>query len=118
MRYYYPWGYVTMIHNSAGWVLGDLCFTSSYFSGPRGTGIGSMESDIVSKFKDMGQVASASGNRGLYEDDDDKGKIYLQEDGTKIIRYIASTGDGHRWQLEYILNTSGACTAILWTYLH
>lgn len=118
MRYYYPWGYVTMIHNSAGWVLGDLYFTSSYFSGPRGTGIGSMESEITSKFKDMGQVASASGNRGLYEDDDDKGKIYLQEDGTKIIRYIASTGDGHRWQLEYTLNTSGACTAILWTYLH
>ena len=31
----------------------------------------------------MGQVESPSGNRGLYDNDTGKGKIYLMEDGTK-----------------------------------
>ena len=45
-----------------------------------------------------------------------KGKIYKQEDGTKIIRYRVETGDSHIWQLDYELNTSGTVDAIRWSY--
>lgn len=116
-RYKYSWGHATMMKIKSGWVLAELYFTSSTFQGPRGTGIGDSESAITKEFQDMGQVESPSGNRGLYEDGNDKGKIYKQEDGSKIIRYITGTADGHLWQLDYIISSSGSCTAIHWLFL-
>lgn len=116
-RYHYGWGYATMGRVSNSWVLIGLHFTSSQLSGPRSTHIGDTENDVVGKFRDMGQVESPSGNRGLYENDDGKGKIYRQEDGSKIIRYLAETGDGHQWQLDYVLSTGGTVTAIDMTYV-
>ena len=65
----------------------------------------------------MGQIASASGNRGLYATGDGTGKIWVQEDGTKIIRYKCNSTDGHMWQLDYILNRSGTVSAIDMIYL-
>ena len=115
----YPWGYATMMRlRTGGWVLGELYFTSDVFSGPRGTGIGSTEEQVVSKFQDMGQIVSPSGNRGLYENQEnsDKGKIYMQEDGGKLIQYITDTADGNLWYLNYHLNPSGVVTAIQWYY--
>ena len=97
-------------------MLVDLYFTSSRFSGPRSTGIGSTEDGIVSVFRDMGQVESPSGNRGLYASDEDVGKIYKQEDGSKIIRYRAETADSHMWQLDYNMSAVGVCTSIHWTF--
>ncbi|MGN0779344.1 MAG: hypothetical protein ACI4MJ_09375, partial [Aristaeellaceae bacterium] len=85
--------------------------------GPRSTAIGDTEDYVVSRFRDMGQVESPSGNRGLYENNNGKGKIYKQEDGTKIIRYQAFTADSHTWQLDYILNTNGTVTAIDMLYI-
>ena len=117
-KHIYPWGYATMTRIKTGWVLAELYFTTSQFSGPRQTGIGSTESDVVGKFRDMGQVESPSGNRGLYQmDNGGKGKIYKQEDGGKIIRYQARTADSHTWQLDYILNTSGVVVAIDMLYV-
>lgn len=115
-KYTYDWGYAVMGEKKNAWVLIELCFTSSRFTGPRGTEIGSTEDHIVGKFRDMGQVASPSGNRGLYSDDDDEGKIYLQEDGGKIIRYRVGTADGHIWQLEYTISPGGSCTMIDWKF--
>ena len=115
----YPWGYATMMRlRSGGWVLGELYFTTDVFSGPRGTGIGSTEEQVVSKFQDMGQIESPSGNRGLYEDQNssDKGKIYVQKDGGKMIQYITDTADGNLWYMNFFLNKSGAVTAIQWYY--
>lgn len=121
LRYEYDWGYATMLHIKSGWVLCELYFTSAPFTGPRGTALGNTEAQVTKKFKDMGQVESPSGNRGLYADsegDMDKGKVYKQEDGSKIIRYQTATGDGHGWQLEYFLNTSGSVTAIRWSFIN
>ncbi len=114
-KYLYPWGYATFMKIKTGWVICDLYFTSQ-FSGPRGTALGNTENDVVSKFKDFGQVVSPSGNRGLYEDENDKGKIYMQENGEKIIRYRTGTADGHIWQLDYILGTDGLVKAIQWKF--
>lgn len=116
-KYLYDWGYATMAKTKSGWVLAELYFTNSTFKAPRGTGIGDTEDFVVGKFRDMGQVESPSGNRGLYQTDDGKGKIYLQEDGTKIIRYQADTADSHTWQLDYNLNTSGTVVSIDMLYI-
>ena len=115
-KYLYPWGHAAFMKVRTGWVLAELYFTTDQFKGPRSTAVGMTEKEITSKFKDFGQVESPSGNRGLYEDEDDKGKIYKQEDGTKIIRYRASTADSLMWQLDYELNTVGTCVAIRWTF--
>lgn len=109
----YSWGYAVMGKlERAGWVLTELYFTSDQFSGPRGTGIGDSEDDVVGQFRDMGQVESPSGNRGLYDNDSGKGKIYVMEDGSKEIRYDTDTADGATWNLIYILNKAGVVTAI------
>lgn len=112
-KYNYNWGYATMAKTKTGWVLADLYFTTSQFVGPRGTGIGNTEEQVVSQFRDMGQVASPSGNRGLYDNEDyGTGKIYLNQDGTKLIRYVAYTADSHEWQLDYELGKGGTVEAI------
>jgi len=117
-RHTYPWGYVTFMKTKAGWLLAEIYLTANEFEAPRGTAIGMTETEITSKFKDFGQVTSPSGNRGLYHDieSSDKGKIYVQEDGGKVIRYRTDTLDMHVWQLDYILDTSGRVKAIHWLY--
>ena len=112
----YDWGYAIMGKARKSWVVLELYFTSERFRGPRGTGVGDKESFIVGKFRDMGQLESPSGNRGLYADGNDVGKIFAQEDGGKIIRYRGRTADSHIWQLEYILDKGGSCRAIRWTF--
>lgn len=117
-KHTYPWGYATFMKIKSGWVLADLYFTTGQFSGPRGTGIGMTEKDVVAKFKDFGQIESPSGNRGLYHDmeSSDKGKIYVNPEGGKVIRYRTDTADAHVWQLDYFLNDAGTVTAIQWMY--
>ena len=117
-RYDYPWGYAIMSRTSAGWLLAEIYTTEKTpFSGPRGTGVGDTESFVVSKFRDMGQVESASGNRGLYSSSDGTGKIYAEEDGGKTIRYRTYTPDGtHWWQLEYRTNRSGTVVSMDFRY--
>lgn len=117
-RYTYSWGHVSFMKTKSGWLLAEVYLTQNDLSAPRGTGIGMTEEQITSKFKDYGQVTSASGNRGLYHNinNSDKGKIYVQEDGTKIIRYRTDTQDMHVWQLDYIMDASGKVSAIHWLY--
>ncbi len=116
-KYSYPWGYAVMGKIHTGWVLAELCFTDTTFKAPRSTGIGSSEESIVNAFRDMGQLESPSGNRGLYEYEKGKGKIYVQEDGGKLIRYTAETADGHIWQLDYRLNSAGVAVSIDMLYI-
>jgi hypothetical protein len=113
----YDWGYAIFYRQSGKQLLGELYFEKNTFQGPRDTGIGSTEADVVGKFRDMGQLESPSGNRGLYENDSGKGKIYVQEDGTKIIRYIANTPDSHTWQLEYRLSKAGKVISVDQLYI-
>ena len=116
-RYSYPWGYVTFQRVGGTQYLAEVYCTTADIKGPRSTQVGQSEADVVGKFQDFGQVTSPSGNRGLYSGDDGTGRIYRNEDGTRTIRYIAYTADGHMWQLDYLLNSSGTVRALYQTYL-
>lgn len=117
-KYLYDWGYAVFHKNKGTHVLVELYFTNDHFNAPRSTGIGSTMDTVVSKFRDMGQVESPSGNRGLYETSDGStGYIYLQEDGGHIIRYCAITPDYHTWQLEYTCTPSGVVSAVDMKYI-
>lgn len=113
-RYDYNWGYAVMSRTKTGWLVAEVCLTDNGpIAAPRGTRIGDSENYVVGKFRDMGQVESPSGNRGLYSSKDGTGKIWVQEDGGKIIRYRCYSADGaHWWQLEYHTNKNGTVTMI------
>ncbi len=114
----YSWGYAVFNRNRGTNVLVELYFTDSTFKAPRSTGVGSSLDTVVGKFRDMGQVQSPSGNRGLYQTSDGStGYIYLQEDGGHLIRYRAITPDYHTWQLDYHCSPEGFVTAVDMTYL-
>ncbi len=116
-RYEYGWGYAVMNRTRSGWMLVELYLTNtSGFKLPRNTNIGDTEAYVTGKFRDMGQVESASGNRGLYDTGKGTGKIWLQEDGTKIIRYRCSTADSRMQQLDYYVNKGGTVFAVDWKY--
>ena len=118
-KYEYPWGYAVMNLAKKNWVLVELYFKdSSTFKGPRGTGVGDPMDFVVGKFKDLGQLPSASGNRGLYAlDNGSDGKIWKQEEktGQKIIRYRIKN-EGHYYVLDYIINQNSSVTAVHWWY--
>ena len=115
----YPWGYAVMNLDKKKWVLVELYFRDgSTFKAPRGTGIGDQMDFVVGKFKDLGQLESPSGNRGLYQlDSGSDGKILLQEDKqSRILRYRIRS-DEHWYNLEYHVNAGGTVTAVDWRYI-
>ena len=115
--YEYPWGTVTVTLKQAAWTVVEIdILQGGTFSGPRGTNIGDAEAFVVGKFRDMGQVASASGNRGLYATDTTSGKIWKQDDGGSIIRYRYYT-DGHWIQLDYTTGKGGTVPEIHLQYI-
>ncbi len=111
-KFEYPWGYAVMAKVKNEWLLAEVYYTSGNFNAPRGTKIGDTRDYIVSRFRDMGQVESPSGNRGLYSNEKGNGKIWLQDDGTSIVRYRCLTNDGKWWQLEYHADKIGTVRAI------
>ena len=117
-KFEYPWGYAVMNLSKRSWVLVELYFNDiTTFKAPRGTGVGDPADFVVGKFKDLGQLESASGNRGLYAlDNGSDGKIWKQEDGSRIIRYRIRN-DGHWYQLEYYINVNGNVSAVYWRYI-
>ena len=111
----YPWGYVVMTLDRRNWVLVELRFhDGSTFKAPRGTGIGDPMDFVIGKFRDMGQVATAKGNRGLYCLDNLSDGKYLKK--ANAIRYRIRK-DGTWYQLEYHLDSSGTVKEIVYRYI-
>ena len=116
-RFDYPWGYAVMNLSKKSWLLVEISIHSDgYFSGPRKTGIGDTESYVVGLFRDMQQVKSKSGNRGLYYTESGSGKIWVQQDNEEIIRYRYAV-DTHWVQLEYLVSASGTVKNIDLKYI-
>ena len=118
-KFEYPWGYAVMNLAKKNWVLVELYFKDgSTFKAPRGTGVGDPLDFVVGKFKDLGQLASASGNRGLYAlENGSDGKIWKQEEktGQRILRYRIKN-EGHYYVLDYHISETGFVTAVNWWY--
>ena len=118
-KFEYPWGYAVMNLARKNWVLVELYFKDgSTFKAPRGTGIGDPLDFVVGKFKDLGQLPSASGNRGLYAlENGSDGKIWKQEEktGQKILRYRIKN-EGHYYVLDYHISEAGVVSAVDWWY--
>ncbi len=117
IRCRYSWGYVTYQRVAGTRYLVEISYSTSAIKAPRNTAVGMSMDDVVAKFRDMGQVESASGNRGLYANDDGTGKIYKQEEGGWIIRYVAYTADGHMWRLDYTVSPGKTVTSIYQLYI-
>lgn len=116
-KYEYPWGYAIMNLAKKTWVVVEVSFKSSgVFMAPRGTGIDDEATHVTNQFKDMGQVESASGNRGLYANDKGSGKIWDLGNEGKSIRYDY-TYDGHWLKLEYSVGTNGRVQSIRMYYI-
>lgn len=116
-RYDYPWGYAVMTLSKKTWVLVEVnCHNRGVFSGLRGTQVGDTEAYVVDKYRDMMQVESKSGNRGLYSVTNGTGKIWVQDNNEKIIRYRYAV-DMHWVQLEYRLNSAGKVVSIDLKYI-
>ncbi len=116
-RFDYPWGYIVVNLSKKNWVLVEASFSAAgTLKGPRETQIGDTEEYVIGQFRDMQQVESPSGNRGLYATDNgSSGKIWLQENGEKIIRYRYPVESA--WvQLEYLISTSGTVKNITLKY--
>ena len=117
-RYEYSWGYIETTLVKKNWVITEISIrTDGNIAGPRGTRVGNTEAQVVDQFRDMGQVASRSGNRGLYATDSGStGKIWVQENGEKIIRYRYPVDS--RWvQLDYLVSASGTVKNINLKYI-
>ena len=112
-RFDYPWGYAVMTLSRKSWVLVKISITDAgEIKGPRDTKLGDSESYVVGQFCDMMQLESDSGNRGLYSNSKGTGKIWKQEDGTKIIRYRYAASESQWWELDYTVSASDKVTAI------
>lgn len=129
----YSWGYAVFHSHKGNQLLIELYFTTTQLKAPRSTGIGDTVDKVIGKYRDMGQVASPSGNRGLYSNESGTGKLYLNGNGTnradesqiiyaafpvdaQIIRYSTDTADSHIWQLDYICE-SNRVTAVCMKYI-
>jgi tetratricopeptide (TPR) repeat protein len=64
----YPWGEARFTLRDNGNMLYYLDTNDPAMKGPRGTAIGQSTSDVYSQFRDMGQLAGPSGDRGIYYD--------------------------------------------------
>ncbi|MBR2664357.1 MAG: chitobiase/beta-hexosaminidase C-terminal domain-containing protein [Clostridia bacterium] len=118
-KYEYSWGYAVMNMAKRNWVLVELYFKDgSTFKAPRGTSVGDPMDFVVGKYKDLGQLKSASGNRGLYAlDSGSDGKIWKQEEktGKQIVRYRIRN-EGHYYVVDYHVDQNGTVTAVDWWY--
>ncbi len=116
-KYEYSWGYVVVTLSKKNWILAQIHITNgAAVKGPRETKIGDPADYVVGQFKDMLQVESKSGNRGLYNTGKEIGKIWVQENGEKIIRYRYAV-DSHWVQLEYLINKAGNVASIDLRYI-
>lgn len=101
----YDWGYAVFGFVGGKWVLVRVEMNQQIASAPRGVGFGSSEKDITSVYKDMGQLPGKSGNRGLYYDDPNIGKVIQNADGAKTVQYSCKTLENKIWVLQYHLES-------------
>jgi len=112
----YDWGYAVFGRAATGtWMVCQVHMTQNITTGPRNTKIGDDMDKVIGLFKDMNQLASPSGNRGLYQiEDKGRGKLYKLEDGTYSLQYRCTTSESNTLDLIYHF-TNNVCDSITTT---
>lgn len=64
----YSWGEARFTRTDRGILLYYLFTNDAVTGGPRNTKVGMKKDEVIAKFRDMGQVQSPNGDRGLYVD--------------------------------------------------
>ena len=81
--------------------------TASSMGGPRSTKVGSRMDQVVSQFRDMGQVHDQNGDRSIYWDKSaGYGKLYKLADDSSRIDYVYYTEDGGSMILSYSMQSN------------
>lgn len=109
----YSWGYAVFILDGNSWELVRIAMNQSLGNAPRGVGFGSSEQDVVSVYKDFGQLQSPNGERGLYYDYPRVGRVKVESDGTRVIEYSCYTAASDMWILQYRLGSNGRVNQII-----
>lgn len=118
----YDWGTARFCVKKAGSapVLYALDTTSTKMTAPRTTKVGMSGSDVIAKFRDLGQAAlNETGDRLLYNwnsANQQFGTYRSQGDGTFVIHYYDPVDDKATIfvELSYYLDTEGNVERIVW----
>ena len=112
-QYTYDWGYAVFGRATTGvWMVCQVHMTQNITTGPRNTKIGDSLDSVIGLFKDLNQLPSPSGNRGLYEVmDSGKGKLYKLSDTEYSLQYRCYTSDSSTLDLIYHF-TNKVCDSI------
>ncbi len=96
----YEWGEARFVKESG--VLYHLSTNYAAMIGPRNTQIGMSLNEVISLYRDMGQVANAKGNRSLYYDEyTGTGKYWKESDTFARVEYAYLREDGGTTTLTY-----------------
>ena len=115
LKYTYPWGHVLMYKTPGSWVLVQVSVINQEYTAPRNTQVGMSLDEVITKYRDMGQLPGAKGHRGLYEMGDNSGKVIPQPDGTSVVEYVTNSNQGFKLKLEYVGDGSGRVQEIRYT---
>ncbi len=120
LKYMYSWGEARFFSGESGPVLYYLTTDQAAHGGPRKTAAGQSLDDIIDRFRSMGQLPNARGDRGIYydmaegfahyevaSDDPDTGilsYVYVggEENGSHILEYDIQGGRARRITLRYV----------------
>lgn len=103
----YDWGECRFYMTEKGYVLYMLETSASSMGGPRSTKVGSKLDQVVSQYRDMGQVHDQNGDRSIYWDKSEGyGKLYKLADDSSRIDYVYYTEDGGSMILSYSLHSN------------
>lgn len=80
LRAEYPWGEARFTQTDKGKILYRVDTTQSGWSGPRGAKVGMPIKEVTDKFRDMGQVPSENGDRGIYYSFEDGSHAFFKAD--------------------------------------
>ena len=116
-KFTYPWGEARFFTGENGLVLYYFSSNQASHSGPRKAAVGQSLDDIIGKFRTMGQLPNARGDRGIYYDMAEgyaHYRVASDDPDTGLISYVYVGGaQSGSYILEYDIQGSRAVRVTL-----